>query len=184
MAHSLWRLLLTGGLVLGGCATGPEGPGHWQTLEADRVRLPPLVLPGADHLADPRICRYARRDLQRNLVRILPHRLAPLGLIPPDQPAPESGRTATLRVTITRCRIESHQWDVGGGEPDITFYETLGLRIRLTGDAGEVLLDRRLETVEQIQTDTSTPLFEIPHRIPASRIAGLFSRGRVWQSAE
>lgn len=184
MARSLWQLLLAAGLVLGGCATGPTGPGHWQPLQADRVRLTALVLTDAQELADPRVCRYARRDLQRNLVRTLPNRLAPVGFVPPDKPAPETGRTATLRVTITRCRLESHQWDVGGGEPDITFYETLGLRIRLTGDAGAVLLDRRLETVEQIHTDTPSALFEMPHRIPASRIAGLFSRGRVWQAAE
>lgn len=184
MAQPLLRLLVFGALLLGGCATAPEGPGHWQTLEVDRVRLAPVSLADAQHLADPRVCRYARSDLERNLVQTLPERLAPLGFVPPDQPAPETERTATLRVTITRCRIESHQWDVGGSEPDITFYETLGLRIRLSGSEGKALLERRLETVEQLNTDTPTALFEMPHRLPTSRIAGLFSRGKVWQPAD
>lgn len=183
MAHPLALLIATLGLLLGGCVTTPPGPGEWHPLEVDRVQLADVALADAENLADPRVCRYARDDLQRHLVRILPGRLAPVGFVGPRQEEPGTGQTATLKITISRCRIESHQWDVGGGEPDITFYETLGLRIWLAGATGEVLLDRQLETVEQIQTDTPTPLFEFPHRIPATRIADHFSGGRIWQPA-
>ena len=183
MPTTLIRILVLGALLLAGCAATPEGPGHWQQLSLDRVRLAPVVLEGVDKLADPRVCRFAREDLERNLVRTLPRRLAPVAFVPPGREAPGTGRTGTLRVAITKCRIESHQWDVGGGEPDITFYETLGLHVRLTGTGGERLLDRRLETVEQIQTDIPTALFDFPHTVPAARIYGLFSQGRVWQPA-
>lgn len=168
-------------LWLAACAGPPREPGHWQALPVERVQLAPVALENAEALKDPKVCRFAREDLQKRLVRALPGRLAPVGFVAPGGSPPRAGGTGRLRVTITRCRIESHQWDVGGGEPDITFYETLGLRVRLTGDRGDVLLDRRLETVEQIQTDTPTPLFDFPHTVPAARIYGLFSQGRVWR---
>jgi len=173
--------LIVGAFLLAGCATSPAEPGSWQPLNLDRVRLAEVRLPDADQLKDTRVCRYAREDLQKALVRALPRRFAPVGFLAPDESAPDGTRTGTLRVTITHCRIESHQWDVGGGEPDITFYETLGLRVHLTGPRGDTLLDRRLETVEQLQTDIPTPLFGFPHSVPTARIAGLFSEGRYWQ---
>jgi hypothetical protein len=165
-----------------GCASPPSEPGHWVALGVDRVRLAPVTLANAEQLADPRVCRFARADLEKLLVQALPRRLAPVAFRGPGQSVPTSGRTATLRVVIGDCRIESHQWDVGGGEPDITFYETLALRVRLTGPDGRTLLDRRLETVEQVQTDIPTPLFDFPHTVPAARLYGLFSRGRYWQA--
>ncbi|MFB6261091.1 MAG: hypothetical protein ABEJ96_04755 [Thiohalorhabdaceae bacterium] len=184
MALPLKRLVVAWGLLLAGCATFPEGPGKWRPLGVERVHLAPVVLTNAAKQSDPRACRFARKDLQRNLVRTLPGRLKPLELVPPGPPPAGTGKAATLRVTITRCRIESHQWDVGGGEPDITFYETLGLRVQLKRSEEAVLLNWRGETVEQVQTSFPTPLFEFPHRIPTARIAGLFSRGRVWQEGE
>ncbi|HKJ71120.1 MAG TPA: hypothetical protein VKA55_05160 [Gammaproteobacteria bacterium] len=182
MPANAFRLAAVALILIAGCASQPTGPGHWQPLALDRVQLAAVALPDADRLADPRVCRYAREDLQRNLERSLPRRLAPVGFVAPGDPPPPSGGTGTLRVTITACRIESHQWDVGGGEPDITFYETLDLHVRLADAGGKTLLDRQLETVEQIQTDIPTPLFDFPHTVPAARIYGLFSQGRVWQS--
>lgn len=171
-------------LVLGltGCAATPDPPGRWLTLPVKTLHLAPLKLAADAGRNDPRVCDYARRDLQRNLVRSLPGRLAPVAFAPPDEPPSDAATTATLRITITRCLIESHQWDVGGGEPDITFYQTLGLRLQLTDPQGDSLLDHRLETVEQIQTDVPTPIFEFPHRVPAARIYSLFSQGRYWRS--
>lgn len=167
-------------LFLAACAGPPNEPGHWQTLALDRIRLAPVELANPEALADPRVCQVAREDLQQLLVQALPARLAPVAFVAPGNNPPKAGGTGTLRVTITRCRIESHQWDVGGGEPDITFYQTLGLRVRLTGTGGQVLLDRQLETMEQIQTDLPTPIFDFPHTVPSARIYGLFSQGRVW----
>ena len=167
-------------LFLAACAGPPHEPGHWQPLALDRVHLAPLELEKPQALEDPKVCQFAREDLQKLLVQALPGRLAPVGFVAPGGSPPKAGRTGSLRVTITRCRIESHQWDVGGGEPDITFYETLGLRVRLMGPHGAPLLDRQLETVEQIQTDVPTPLFDFPHTVPSARIYGLFSQGRVW----
>lgn len=184
MGLPLKRLVVALGLLLAGCVTFPEGPGEWRSLGVERVHLAPVVLANAAKQSDPRACRYARKDLQRNLVRTLPSRLKPLELVPPGPSRPEIGQAATLTVTITRCRIESHQWDVGGGEPDITFYETLGLRIQLKRSKEAVLLDWRGETVEQVETSLPTPLFEFPHQVPTARIAGLFSRGRVWHKGE
>ncbi|MEF8792705.1 hypothetical protein [Thiohalorhabdus sp.] len=143
-----------------------------------------MVLAHAAKQSHPGVCHYARKDLQRNLVQTLPGRLNPLELVPPGQSVAEKGQAATLHVTITRCRIESHQWDVGGGEPDITFYETLDLRVQLKGNKKTALLAWRGETMEQIQTSIPTPLLEFPHQVPTARIAGLFSRGRVWQTSD
>lgn len=181
MIARLKHLPLVLASLLAGCAITPNEPGHWAPLALDRVRLAPLVLADADRLADPKVCRYAREDLQAALVRALPRRLAPTGFVAPGEEASGGGRTGTLEITIAGCRIESHQWDVGGGEPDITFYETLTMQVRLNGPRGGIILDRELETVEQIQTDTPTPLFDFPHTVPAARIYGLFSQGRVWQ---
>lgn len=180
MARRTPILVAATALFLAACAGPPKEPGHWQTLALDRVRLAPVELANPEALADPKVCQVAREDLQQLLVQALPARLAPVAFVAPGTTSPKAAGTGSLRVTITRCRIESHQWDVGGGEPDITFYQTLGLRVRLTGTGGQVLLDRLLETVEQIQTDVPTPLFDFPHTVPSARIYGLFSQGRVW----
>ena len=181
MIRPLRALAALAALTLAACAATPEGPGHWAPLPVERVYLAPLAMAPGAGAADPRVCDYARRDLQQDLVRTLPGRLAPVAFAGPSKPAMAGTGTATLRVTITRCRIESHQWDVGGGEPDITFYQTLGLRVQLTGATGDRLLDRQLQTVEQVQTDTPSAIFEFPHRVPAARISGLFTQGRFWR---
>jgi hypothetical protein len=166
-------------VLLAGCARRAE-PGRWQNLAMERLRLAPVTLTAEAAGDDRRICELAREGLQENLVRALPRRLAPVALVAPEAAGTPTAGTGELRVAIRSCTIESHQWDVGGEEPDITFYQSLGLRVRVREPSGDLILERHLETVEQVQTDIPTPIFDFPHAIPASRIYGLFSRGRVW----
>jgi hypothetical protein len=137
--------------------------------------LAPVALqPEAEEV---RLCQLARTDIQAHLVRALPGRLKPLRFLAPETgPSEEAG---TLRVAITRCRLESHQWDVGGGEPDISFYQTIGLQADLTSPDGHTILDRYFRTVETVHTDVPTPIFDFSHLPPANRVLSLFSKGRV-----
>lgn len=161
-------------LVLSACAA-PDGPGAWQPLTMPALYLAPVALQAES--GEDRLCRVARQDIEQRLVRALPGRLKPVRFRAPGTgPSEEAG---TLRVAITRCRLESHQWDVGGGEPDITFYQTLGLEAELTSPDGRTILDRHFRTVEAVHTDVPTPIFDFTHHRPAARVLSLFSEGRV-----
>jgi hypothetical protein len=175
-------LALLGAALLAGCAS-PEGRGYWRALDMAGLHLAPVALAAPLAQEDRRSCQRARAGLQEQLVRRLPRRLGAVAWVPPEGAAPGEG-TGTLRVAITGCRLTSHQWDVGGGEPDITFYETLRLRVRLSAPDGERLLVRELETVEQVHTHLPTPAFAFSRSLPARQVAGLFSRGRVWMTKE
>ncbi len=176
---------LLGLMLMGACAGPPREPGEWQELPMEGLHLAPVALRLTDPPADPedsKICRNAREKIQQHLVRALPGRLRPVSFLPPGR---ESGQESVgkLEVILAGCRLESHQWNVGGGEPDITFYLTLLLEARLRAPDGSPLFRRRFQTVEQVQTDIPTPVHDFFHTLPAGRIYGLFSRGRYWRSA-
>lgn len=176
---------LTGLLLLAACAGPPREKGQWRELPMRELQLAPVAL----DLAQPpgqamtmRICRNAREGIQRHLVRVLPGRLDPVGFRAPGEigRAPAGG---SLEVSVVGCRLESHQWDVGGGEPDITFYLTVLIDARLRAPKGDVLFRRRFQTVEQVHTDIPTPVNDFFHVRPARRVYGLFSQGRYWSGA-
>jgi len=169
-------------LLVSGCAT-PEKSGHWQALDMAFLRLSQVTLLAGTGEGAERLCRGVRGGIEGHLVRALPQRLHPVGFLGPGADGPRQD-TGTLRLTITQCRLESHQWDVGGGEPDFTFYLTIGLGVALTSPEGRRILDRHFQTVEAVHTDLPTPLFEFNYHRPAARIASLFSQGRVWVRSE
>jgi len=163
-------------LVLSACAAS-DGGGTWQNLGMPALYLAPVALQAAPEVGEDRLCQVARKDIEKHLVRALPERLSPVRFRGPG--TGPSGEAGTLRVAITRCRLESHQWDVGGGEPDISFYQTIGLEVGLTSPDGRTILDRHFRTVEAVHTDVPTPIFDFHHLPPANRVLSLFSKGRV-----
>ncbi|MFP4560324.1 MAG: hypothetical protein ACLFQ3_03290 [Thiohalorhabdus sp.] len=167
-------------LILAACGPLREEEA-WTPLPMERLRLKPVTLQGpppADHARDT--CDRAPEQLQDHLAGLLRKRLAPVDLVPLEAGEPAGG--GTLEVSILGCHLESHQWDVGSAEPDISFYLTLSLHVRLLDPEGEVLLERMVETVEQAHTDTPTPLYELNNYPPARRVADLFSEGRYRKS--
>ncbi|MFA9462352.1 hypothetical protein [Thiohalorhabdus methylotrophus] len=108
---------------------------------------------------------------------MLQERLGAVGLLPPRDGTERPG-TGTLEVIVRHCRLDSHQWDVGPTDPDITYYLTLVLDIRLEDSRGKMLLERRLEWTEQAHTDIPLPPWDLTTYPVAERIGHLFSAGR------
>ena len=165
-------------LVLG-CAAAPE-PGQWQPLKASAVRMEPVVLNekgvGRNSLG---VCNEARREVEKDVAKGLPKRLEPVAFRAPGS-AQASKPEAVLSVALTECLVETHQWDVGGGEPSLTFLLTLKVRVTLK-EGNEVIVRHERETYEQVNSaDSHIPLYEFTFRDADRFVLRMFDGGRVW----
>jgi len=166
-------------IAVAGCAY-QRPPGQWVRIDAPAVYFTSVGF-GRDAV-DPiytKTCQEAREEIEQQLVRRFPKHLSPLDFYGPKKsPAVKKG-LAVFRLEITKCKVEVQQWDVAGGEPSISFYLTLAVRVRLAVN-GRPLLTHAMVTYEQVHTDTPTPLFDFTFTEPVDRTLLLFDKGNVW----
>lgn len=161
-------------LVLSGC--GYQRPdGQWLPLEASAIKLTAVKLEAK--AIDPNYastCKEARDELDTQLRKKLPGKIAPLASLSGETSAARSADTAILEVLITGCNIDVDQ---SGGT--FNYYLTLPVRVRLTLNE-KTLLNYRMDTYEQISVDAPGPEFAFTFAEPVERTLLLFDGERLW----
>lgn len=160
--------------LIAGC--GYQQPdGKWVPLHASAIYFAGVEL--GDAAIDPNyaaVCNEARDEIQAQLVKQLPEKIAPLKLDIRENKNGVSTTTAVLKITISQCEIDVEQ---SGGS--FTYYLTLPVNVSLTRN-NEAVLSYTMSTYEQVDIDTPGPVFEFTFAEPVARTLLLFDGRQVW----
>jgi|GEM_PF-6093443 len=176
----LLTLLLIGVFTVG-CASTPP-PGQWVPLEVEAVHMADVELVPVDPSQSPAagaeaVCQKGRNQIQHDLVRRLPERLAPVRLLPPDSGERPPG-AGELKVSIKDCRL-----DVDQHGDNFAYYLSMAVHVRLSTPDG-VPLHRVLATGDQARVNMPVPTGEFNFAPITHAILGLFRNGQVRAAVE
>jgi len=164
--------------MLSGCGySRPDG--EWLSIEATEIYFAGVELAEAGINAnDKTVCMEARDEINAQLTKKLPAKIAPL-VLKTDNGTGSSGNTnATLKLRITHCETDVDQ---SGGS--FTYYLSLPVRVTFTLNE-ETVLDYDMSTYEQVNTDTPGAEFEFTFAEPVARTLLLFDGKRLWLPAQ
>ncbi len=144
--------------------------GDWHSIKSAILYFSEIELPAnAVDPTYPDLCREAKKEMSRQLLKRLPARIKPLAL----QVTKVTGGVE-FQMKISNCAVDFKQWDAS-----FTYYLTLNVDVVLK-DKKKILMAYSMETYEQLQTDIPSPDFDFTFEEPIARSLNLFEAGRVW----
>jgi len=149
--------------------------GKWIFIDASTIYFAGVELD--DAAIDPNYvaaCEEARDEINAQLIKKLPAKIAPLTLNTAENADNHGAATATLKIKITRCEMDVDQ---SGGS--FSYYLTLPLNVSLTQNKKK-LLRYNMNTYEQVNIDNPAPEFEFTFAEPVARTLLLFNGRRLW----
>jgi hypothetical protein len=164
--------------VLTGC--GYQRPaGKWVLIDASEIYFAGVELD--EEAIDTNyaaVCQEARDEINTQLIKKLPAKVAPLILNTTQKPADVVTAAATLTLRITRCEIDVDQ-SQGGGGGSFTYYLTLPVKVKVTQN-NESLVAYNMDTYEQVQIDEPAPEFAFTFAEPVARTLLMFNGRQLW----
>jgi len=174
--HLLTRVLLSYFFLLTITACGYQRPaGKWVSIDASSLYFSAVEL-SKDGI-DPSyaaVCREARDEINAQLIKKLPAKIAPLILKTTVSTEPSDTTTATLKIILNKCEIDVDQ---NGGA--FHFYLTLPFTVSVTQNQQNIL-SYNMDSYEQVGTDTPSPDFEFTFAEPVARTLLLFNGDKLW----